>query len=85
MESTVSAKTTEVVRAVTPAVFQKDNFFNRNKQKVLALCGFTVSFLMTDPTLQQDLHPKVFSWTFRILSILGLWFAFLNNPPKEST
>jgi lysozyme family protein len=82
-QSEISAQTTELVRNATPQAFQADNFFNRNKQKLLALAGLTVSFLMSDPTLPEDLDPRVFSWTVRILAILGLWFAFLNNPPKE--
>jgi hypothetical protein len=75
--------TTKVVQAVTPNMASADNFIARNKQKLLGLGMITVSFLMADPTLKDDLNPKVFSWSVRILGILALWFGFLNNPEPK--
>jgi hypothetical protein len=86
--SNLAAKTTEVVQVVTPQVLQRDNFFGRNKQKLLGLAIVTVGYLQLPANLDviQGLVGEAFMpVTNMVLGLCALWFGFLNNPPVEGT
>ncbi len=83
MESVTSQKISAAVQSVTPDAMQGDTWFGRNKTKLLGLLGVTVSFVLGDTTLANDLDPDIYKWVIRVFGLIALYLGFLNNPSES--
>lgn len=76
-------KVTAVVQNVTPAALSADNWFGRNKTKILGLLVITVGYLQLPANLDVLLEyvgPRFFPLVNMGLGLAALWVGFLNNP-----
>lgn len=82
MESNVSRRITAGVQAVVPKVIQRDNWFGRNKTKVVGVLLIALGSLQANASFMQSvLSPKQFSWFMVGAGVLVAVLGFLNNPP----
>lgn len=83
---TMSERVTAGVKAMTPAPMSGDNFFGRNKQKLLGLATITIGYLQLPANVEvikAFVSPGAFAFITMGIGLAALWFGFLNNPEKE--
>lgn len=79
----LSTKVTTAVQNATPQVLNADNFFGRNKTKLLALAIITVNYLQLPANaaiLAEHVGESFFALVNMGLGLVALWLGFLNNP-----